>query len=108
MFPSGSYYAPIAAIASSGAGVQKLTISASSVSSTALGTAAIPVTAVEICASTNCYFRVGTGGSVTAVNTDTYLPGNQIRYLQLKAGQDRIAFIQDTAGGFVTITPVYT
>jgi hypothetical protein len=105
MFPSGSYYAPIAAVANAAAGVQKLTISGSSVSTTALNPALVG--AVEICSSTDCFYRLSAGASTATVN-DTYLPAGSIVYRRLQSDQTILSFIQSTAGGFVTVTPVYS
>ncbi len=57
---------------------------------------------IRIAANSACFVKVG-NGSLTAAQTDVYLPANTIDYLMVSPGQS-IAAVQATTNGLVTGT----
>lgn len=84
----------------------------------AVGTSSAPVTLptlgasrrVRINASTRCWVRFGTSGSVTASVAGTSIPfeANSPEYVVVPAGMTHFAVIRDSADGFVHIQPTVT
>ncbi|CAB4141078.1 hypothetical protein UFOVP413_34 [uncultured Caudovirales phage] len=81
---------------------QNVSIGASSVQSTVIGTAGqTPNRLIRLCATTNCRIAIGTNPTASA--TSTLLPANAIEYCELTPGE-RFAVIQDSAAGTLSIT----
>lgn len=81
---------------------QNITVGASSAQSTVIGTVGqTPNRLIRLCATTNCRIAIGT--SPTATASSTLLPANIVEYVELTAGE-RVAVIQDSAGGTLSIT----
>lgn len=57
---------------------------------------------IRLSATTACRYVVG-DGSPTAVATSAYLPANWVEVVQCNPGQ-KIAVIQETAGGKLSVT----
>lgn len=60
---------------------------------------------VMIISTTACWFRVGANPTAAKDNTSIYLPANVYAYVPVLAGTDKIAFIQDAAGGTAQVIP---
>ena len=81
---------------------QNVSVGASSVQSTVIGTAGqTPNRLIRLCATTNCRIAIGTNPTATA--TSTLLPANVVEYAELSPGE-RFAVIQDSAAGTLSIT----
>jgi hypothetical protein len=59
---------------------------------------------VRIVATSACYYRTGSG-ALTALTTDAYLPLGVVEYIDVNPG-DRIAVLQGTAAGVLSVTPM--
>ena len=64
---------------------------------------AATTTIVRLASTTGCYIEVG--GTPVASSADAYLPPNVIEYVLVAPGE-KIAAIQASAGGFLTVTEV--
>lgn len=77
---------------------QELTVGAASVQSAAFNA---NTTYIRLATTTACRFLVGR--NPTALATSAYLPANAVEYFGVNPG-DKVAVIQDTAGGKITVT----
>lgn len=78
--------------------VQKITTSGTTAPSAAFGT---NTTIIRICCTAAVHYTLGAAPVADA--TMTYLPANVVEYIGVVPGQ-KIAFIQDSAGGFAFVT----
>lgn len=78
---------------------QELTTGAASVASAAF---AVQTYQIRVACTSACRIRIG-DGTPTAVATDTLLPANWVDVITVSPGQ-KIAAIQDVAGGKLTVT----
>jgi len=60
---------------------------------------------VMLISTTACWFRVGANPTAAKDATSIYLPANVYFYQPVIAGSDKVAFIQDSAGGTAQIIP---
>jgi hypothetical protein len=76
------------------------------VSGTSAQSIAFDTKEIQLVSTTNCWIKFGTDATAVA-NTDAnqYLPANIIWTIKWNPG-DEVAVIQDTAGGYLTVTPV--
>lgn len=81
--------------------VQKVTVSGSSARTAADFDS--QTTIVEVAASVACYIKFG-DDTVVATDSDLYLPANTPRMYGVTAQTPRMAALQVTGGGFVTVT----
>jgi len=65
-------------------------------------TAAVGSSLAMVCATSDCHIVVGS--SPTATANDTFLPAKTVVYLSCLT-TDKIAAIQDSAGGTLFVTP---
>lgn len=89
---------PVASITTD---VAKITTSGSS-SDAVLPTGATVGTLIRVAATQDCHIKFGSGAT-TATNTDTLFPAG-VEIMQVPIGVDRIAAIQDTTAGVLTVT----
>ena len=61
---------------------------------------------IYVMSSSRCFFQTGDGTVVAAAGTSHPLAVDERFYLRVPAGHTHIAFIRDTADGFITICPV--
>jgi hypothetical protein len=80
---------------------QEVTVGAASAASAAF---AAQTRQIRIAATSACRVVVGDGTPV-ATATDAYLPANTVEYVQVTPGQ-RIAAIQESAGGKLSVTEI--
>lgn len=81
---------------------QTVTISGTSAQSSAVGTYTF---VVRLISTTDCY--VAFASNPTATTSDMFIPGDKIeRFFRIRPG-DKIAAIQDSAGGTLYITEVF-
>lgn len=62
--------------------------------------------AIRIASSTACYYLVGDGTPV-ATTASVWFPANWIEYILVNPGQ-KVAFLQQTAGGVASVTELST
>lgn len=62
--------------------------------------------AIRVCSSTLCFINVGDGTPV-ATAANALLPANWIEYILVSPGQ-KVAFLQQTAGGVASVTELTT
>lgn len=76
------------------------------ISGTSAQSTAMPTGEIQLVSTTNCWIKFGTNPTAVA-NTDTnqYLPANVIWTIKWQPG-DKVAVIQDSAAGYLTVTPV--
>jgi len=87
----------------SGSG-QNVTFTGTSAQSTAFDPNSDGYQAVQISATANCHVAIGT--NPTAVATDMLIKASDPPYIVRIAPNEKIAVIQDTAGGTLNIIPV--
>lgn len=58
---------------------------------------------VRVCATTDCWIKIGT--SPTATTSDTLLPGLSAEYFLITPGQ-KVSAVQVTTGGTLSVTEV--
>ncbi len=85
---------------------QNVAIGSGSLQSTVIGTTAQATSApdnilIRLSATSNCRIAVGT--NPTATSTSTYLPSGVVEFIEIVPGE-RVAVIQDTASGTLSIT----
>lgn len=80
-----------------------ITVSGTSAPSAAFGTETY---AIRIASSTACYYNVGDGTPVATTAT-AWFPANWIEYILVNPGQ-KVAFLQQTAGGVASVTELST
>jgi hypothetical protein len=81
--------------------VQEVAIGAASAASAAFGAQTYQV---RVVATSACRVRIG-DGTPTALAADSYLPADRPEYFTCTPGQ-RIAVIQESAGGKLSVTEV--
>ncbi|MGE0252001.1 MAG: hypothetical protein AB7G80_05005 [Dongiaceae bacterium] len=77
---------------------QNVTVGASSVQSSAV---AAGTRLIRLCANVPC--RVAIGSNPTASATSTLIPANSVEVVEI-AGGHKVAVIQDSAGGTLSVT----
>jgi hypothetical protein len=80
------------------AAAQKLTISGVAALSNVIG-----ASACVLCASTDVHFLIG--GAPVATTADSFLPAKVVIVISCHS-TDKISAIQDSAGRFLTVTPL--
>lgn len=58
--------------------------------------------AIRLCSSTNCYVKLG-DATVEATTGDIYLPAGSPLFLGVPSGATRVAAIQASAGGVLSV-----
>ena len=80
---------------------QELNVGASSVKSTAIGTAGqTPNRLIRLCATVACRIAIGT--NPTATETSALISPNIVEYMEITPGE-RVAVIQDSVAGKLSI-----
>jgi FtsP/CotA-like multicopper oxidase with cupredoxin domain len=78
-----------------------ITVGAASVQSVVFSA---QTTEVRVVSSTNCHINIGQNPTAAATdNNGMYLPANVVEYFHVAPGE-RLAVIQDTAGGTMTVS----
>jgi hypothetical protein len=83
------------------AAYKTLAIGATSAQSAALGT---NTRAVRLCSTSDCYVQIGSNPTATA--TSAYLPAGKPEIVSLAASTDKIAALQVTAAGVLSIVEI--
>ena len=83
------------------AGGSLITVGASSTQSAAMDT-----TEIQISGTTNCWINAGTNPTAVAgTSGNMYFPAGTVMTIKWIPG-NKLAAIQDSTGGFITVTPV--
>lgn len=91
---------PHSALRPDDANAEKVAIGASSTAMAAACTSEI----VYVCATVNCWISVA--AAPTATNSDMYLPANTPLHLKVVKDTDKIAVIQDSVAGSLSVVPM--
>ena len=76
------------------------------VSGTSAQSAAMTTYEIMLVSTTNCWLKFGTNPTaVASTDANQYLPANALVTIKWIPG-DKVAVIQDTAAGYLTVTPV--
>lgn len=76
------------------------------VSGTSAQSAALDTAEIQLVSTTNCWLKFGTNPTaVASTDANQYLPANLIFVIKWAPGE-KVAVIQDTTAGYLTVTPV--
>lgn len=76
------------------------------VSGTSAQSAALDTAEIQLVSTTNCWLKFGTNPTaVASTDANQYLPANVIWTIKWVPG-DKVGVIQDSASGYLTVTPV--